>query len=266
MILFDAHVHIYDCFDLDLFFDAVFKNFHCNAEKLGCVDDCSCFLLLAESSGWYYFAHLQKMAVSEGMVNGRAWLIHETTEHDSLVVRHKEYPEISVVIVAGRQLITDEGLELLALVTGSDFSDGMRLDQAVDDVTASGGIPVCPWGAGKWLGKRGKILQNYMENNSSNPLHIGDSGGRPSLWPRPGILHEKFSGSRILSGSDPLPLVGEERRAGGYGGYMDAECSLSTPASSMREQLLNLNVPIADFGRQLCPLAFVQKQVALRLK
>jgi hypothetical protein len=266
MILFDAHVHIYDGFDLDVFFEAVFNNFRCNAEKLGSKEECVCFLLLAESNGWNYFSKLQGLAGSNTQSGDRFWSITVTEENTSLRVMHTNYPGVQVIVAAGRQLSTSDGLELLALLTGSDFPDGMKLGQAAKAVAAEGGIPVCPWGAGKWLGKRGRVLSHFMKQNPAPPVLLGDSGGRPSFWPCPQLLSEPYSKNRIVSGSDPLPLGGEERRAGSYGGYIETECSSATPAASLRELLLLPGTVINSFGRQLCPMSFLLKQVSLRFR
>jgi hypothetical protein len=50
MILIDAHVHIYDCFDLEKFFDSAYANFKSAAEQLGHTNDFTGILLLAETS------------------------------------------------------------------------------------------------------------------------------------------------------------------------------------------------------------------------
>ncbi len=266
MILFDAHVHVYESFDLDIFFEAVFKNFRCNAAKVGSNEGCLCFLLLAESNGRNYFSELQGLAGSDSQSGNRLWAITVTEESNSLRIMHTKYPGMQVIVASGRQLSTCEGLELLALLTGSNFPDGMELAQAAKVVAAEGGLPVCPWGAGKWFGKRGRVLSHLMKQNSAPPIMLGDSGGRPSVWPCPQLLHEPYAKNRIVSGSDPLPLSGEEKRAGSYGGYIEAECSSVTPAESLRELLLLPGTVINSFGRQLGPISFCLKQMSLRFR
>jgi hypothetical protein len=49
MMLVDAHVHVYDCFDLKKFFDAAFANFKSEADRLGSGDNFIAVLFLAET-------------------------------------------------------------------------------------------------------------------------------------------------------------------------------------------------------------------------
>ena len=155
MILFDAHVHIYDCFDIATFFEAAAENFAAAAQKNGDQTDCARFLLLTESNGLDYFQKLPELLSSlNGKQKNPYWNIEEKEPGLSYVVSKNDQTKDEMIIVAGRQLVTAEGLELLALMTADKFEDGMSLEEAVGKVTGSGGIAVCPWGAGKWLGRR----------------------------------------------------------------------------------------------------------------
>lgn len=56
MILFDAHVHVYDSFDLDRWINAAFVNFQKVLGSLGAdKGESTCFLLLSESGKFNYF-------------------------------------------------------------------------------------------------------------------------------------------------------------------------------------------------------------------
>jgi len=63
MILFDAHVHIYDCFDLNSFFTSAYKNFSEAGEKIDTGRDINYFLLLTEAGDCNYFTRLQELSV-----------------------------------------------------------------------------------------------------------------------------------------------------------------------------------------------------------
>lgn len=52
--------------------------------------------------------------------------------------------------MAGRQIVTAEKLEVLALGTDLDIDDGRPIREVLSLVTENGGLPVIPWGAGKW--------------------------------------------------------------------------------------------------------------------
>ena len=265
MILFDGHAHIYDCYDLEKFFTAAFVNFSKAGAQLQNGSPTSYFMLLAEATGVYYFKRLQDRAKTQKDVHATPWRVEESDEPHSLYVFHEDFPSMRLIVAAGRQLITKEKLELLALMTDQEFEDGMTLERGVKAVSGAGGIPVCPWGAGKWMGPRGDVLTKYMMNKS-DLFYLGDSGGRPSFWPRPSLFKENSVATKLLSGSDPLPLRGEEIKVGQFGAYIDCGCPEELLVTFLRDQLKKPETKLTGYGRPCCPLMFIKNQVALRLK
>ncbi len=261
MILFDAHVHIYDCFDLNSFFTSAYNNFSEAEKKINAAAGGSSnyFLLLTEAGDCNYFTRLQELSVVGN------WSVETLEENVSLAVSHNENPEMKLIVVAGRQIVTREKLELLALMTGADFPDILELPEAVEAVVAGGGVPVCPWGAGKWLGARGKLLEGYCKAGHASPFFLGDSGGRPSVWPRSTLCNNIKFADHLISGSDPLPLKSEEARAGSFGGFINAECDVSQPVAGLKPLFLNDRTSIAPFGSSMHPISFVKSQLRLRL-
>ncbi len=154
LILVDAHVHIYPCFDLARFLDAALRNFKCEAQKKGYANRFVGVLLLTESSGHNWFASLRNVArgsdAGEKLDTG-AWRTETTSEDCSLCARSSAAE--SLMIIAGRQIVTREDLEVLALCTDASFEDGLPLRASVDAVRNATSVPVIPWGAGKWIGK-----------------------------------------------------------------------------------------------------------------
>jgi len=69
-------------------------------------------------------------------------------------------------------------------------------------------------------------------------------------------------GFKVLAGSDPLPLAGEERRIGRYGVRVRAEFDPEAPAESVRRMLFYGNVFLETAGARLCPLQFAWRWVA----
>lgn len=264
MILFDAHVHIYDCFNLDGLFTAAFAHFTRVIRQQKNDNAPLCVLMLAESAGWCFFDRLANMTGNES--HGRRWEVQRTGENHGLAVTHVDYPETIMRIAAGRQIVTAERLEVLALLTGETLPDGVPLAEAVDRILLQGGIAVCPWGAGKWVGKRGKILADYLENDKAGRLFLGDSGGRPRLWAHDKLLSRAAAGQRLLSGSDPLPLAGEEARVGSFGGYLDGDWSLAAPLASLSAQLGQKETRIHAFGSSMPAVDFIRNQISLRRK
>ncbi|BHH85647.1 hypothetical protein [Desulforhopalus sp. 52FAK] len=264
MIVFDGHVHIYDCYDVDTFFSTAFINFSEEGEMLQADSSTTYFMLMAEATGVYYFKQLREMALeSRGVTTSVRFEISDDAY--ALNVYHDDFPSMRLIIVAGRQLITKERLELLALMTDKDFEDGLDLSATVDAVVEAGGIPVCPWGAGKWMGQRGKVLETYLMN-PAELFFVGDSGGRPSFWPRPSLFDGENVAARVLSGSDPLPLAGEEIKVGRFGGFIPQDCPQDLPATFLCHEFKKPETVISSYGRACSPVSFVKNQIALRLK
>ena len=264
MIVFDGHVHIYDCYDVDTFFSTAFVNFSREGGRLQAESSTTYFMLMAEATGVYYFKQLREMALESRETSGSV-RFEISDDSFALHVYHNDFPSMRLIIVAGRQLITKERLELLALMTDEDFEDGLDLSATVDAVIEAGGIPVCPWGAGKWLGQRGKVLEKYLMD-PGELFFVGDSGGRPSFWPRPSLFDTGNIVGRILSGSDPLPLVGEEIKVGCFGGVIPQDCPQDLPATFLRDQFRKSETIISAFGQACSPVSFIKNQIALRLK
>lgn len=266
MIVFDGHTHIYDCYDLDGFVLAAFQNLTKIGEKLQPGTGVDYFLLMAEATGVFYFNKLRGMSKEDGAgLRNRPWRVKKSSELSALELHHDKFPATRITLVAGRQLITAEKLELLALMSDKDFENGQDLSSTVEAVAEEGGIPVCPWGAGKWLGDRGKVLKNYLKNPHPH-FSIGDNGGRPSLWPRPAIFNSPTCSHRIVSGSDPLPLKGDEKRVGSFGGIIEERCSGDNPVSCLRDLLKDPATRVLPYGPSCSTGLFLKNQIGLRIK
>jgi hypothetical protein len=170
-------------------------------------------------------------------------------------------------VMAGQQIITAEKLEVLALATSAKIADGKPLAETVDAVRRGGGLAVLPWGVGKWLGKRGELLDRFLQETSPESLFVGDNGGRPVFWPRPALFDRaEQRGIRLLSGSDSLPLAGEERRVATFGAMIDGELSDSLPAAELKSLLCKPGISITPFGKPAGVLQFLRMQLGLRLE
>lgn len=265
MIVFDGHVHIYDCYDLEKFFVGAFRNFSSVGAQLQSSSPICYYMLLAEAAGFYYFNQLRQRARDAGASPPASWRIEESGEAGSLYVFHDDFPSMRLVLAAGRQLITREKLELLALMTDQEFDDGMSLEKGVAEVTRAGGLAVCPWGAGKWLGSRGEVLSTYITNGGLD-LYLGDSGGRPTLWPRPALFNRGDVAEKLVSGSDPLPLGADTGRVGQFGTYIECDSPKEQPVNFLRDQVKTPGIELKSYGSLCSPFMFFKNQVALRLR
>jgi len=267
MIYFDAHVHIQDLFSLEEFFTKSLENFSKQMSQSGVNCSGTFFLLLTEGKTHDYFSLLQKEVTERTDILSQSWKIEATREEESLLFCHEDWPGVRLFVVAGRQIVTAERLEVLALGTTAKFDDGATLFEAIDCVHQRQGLAVVPWGAGKWLGKRGKIVKNTIETTHFENLFVGDNGGRPVFWPAPAAFALAAKrGIRLLPGSDPLPLAEEEQRAGSFGGFVSGECTTDTPFADLKTLLTDQSVPITPFGSKQGTIRFFKTQIALRMK
>lgn len=267
MIFVDAHVHIYDCFELTKFFDAAYKNFRSAAGKSGHDNSFVGILLLAETSRDNWFQHLSDSVNGKKLPHDKTtgtWKLFPTEDPASLYVRSEGKQDL--ILVGGRQLVTAEGLELLALATTEIFEDGLELRELLETVPKRGAIPVIPWGVGKWMGKRGKILSKCLSEARRENIFLGDNGGRPSLWPRPRLFEKAESmGVQVLPGSDPLPITDGYQRAGDYGFVLNKRLSDQNPSKFLKAELNQTAHPLETFGGLAGVVPFIRNQIALRL-
>ena len=265
MILFDAHVHIQKNFTLEHLFTAARANFSKQLQEVSPGRPGIFFLLLTEVGNCDCFANLKNQATAARVYSLAGWRIAPTKESESLLAIHDNRPEDRLFLLAGRQIVTAERREVLALATTAKIRDGLSLLETVDTVRHQGGLAVLPWGAGKWLGKRGRLVEEFLKNANPEHLFVGDNGGRPIFWPRPSQFNTAASRSiRLLPGSDPLSLPGEMERIGSYGAMVEGKCSDDYPAESLKGLLTMRGGKITPFGRRLGVVHFFKTQLALR--
>ena len=268
MLLVDAHVHIYDCFNLKTFFDSAYCNFKTHADRFGHGDDFTGILLLAETARDNWFHNLSSYAEGHGLPGNRQtgpWRFHHTAEAESLCARSDDNRKL--FLIAGRQVVAAEGLEVLALAGTGTFSDGTLINELIESVLEKDEVPVIPWGVGKWVGKRGTVVRSLLETGNKDIIFLGDNSGRPIFWPRPGLFKKGDSkGFRILPGSDPLPFADECHRVGNFGFMILWTLSLENPAKDLKQFLLNSTEYLRPYGRLERPLRFFHNQINLRLR
>lgn len=169
--------------------------------------------------------------------------------------------EHTLLILAGSQMISAEKLEILALATRARLPDGLPAEQVIAEMTAADAIVVLPWGVGKWLGKRGALVDRLIATARPDMLLLGDNGGRPGFWP----VRQFKSGLSVLSGSDPLPLPGWPGGVAKLASLIDVELAADAPAASLKRALRDPAARIGRMGRLASPIRFVIDQTRLRL-
>lgn len=239
-ILIDAHVHLHPGADPVATLTAAH---HRMAAMAG--SEALTLFMLAEQQGHDMFDALRPFAEA-------------TDEAESLWLRHDG---ADLLVLAGRQVISAERLEVLALATAAHFEDGPTARDLVSAMLAQDALVILPWGIGKWLGRRGNLVDRLMTDDGEGRLLLGDIGSRPVFWPV-----SRFGTRLVLRGSDPLPLVDDDRRIGTYGTILEGKVSRDRPARDIRALIRQAEEGgAAAFGRLASPLAFLSGQLRLRL-
>ena len=253
LVLVDSHVHIYDCYNIKRFFYSALNNFQNASKKLGSEKFVG-ILFLTETKNENYFHKLKENQFEK-----------ELTELNLRNLRHDEFNSIIyennennyLIIISGKQIITSEKLEVLAIGTTELIDYGNSLKESVEKIKSFGALPVLPWGVGKWVGKREKMIEDFIDNNTDKRYFLGDNGGRPVFWPAPELFKTaEKRGIKILRGSDPLPLNFQEEKVGKFGFYSEVNLNLNCPAKEIIDLLLNLKNNPVNFGNLEASIKF----------
>jgi hypothetical protein len=259
--LVDAHVHFHSCFDPELFLDSARDNFRAAADELGLEPRYAAYLLLTETADAHWFS-LVKERASHGWKVSDLWTAHSTADERQLRLKHSDGTVLNVV--AGRQIVAAEGLEVLALGTALGVPDGYPLIETLQRVIELDAVPVLPWGFGKWLGRRGHKIRNLIDTMPAEQVFLGDNSARLAGVRDPELFDvARAKGIAILPGTDPFPFPGHERRVGRMGVVVRA----ATELSEWRElrAAIVAKAGLAPFGAFEQPLPFVMNQVRMQL-
>jgi hypothetical protein len=219
-------------------------------------------LMLTEPANVDRFAELRRMAVSLRSAGLKTWQ-QRHAETTSFWAPCSDFP---LLIIAGRQIISSEGLEVLAVGTEGSLPDGLPVETIVDWAKGEGALAILPWGVGKWLGRRGAVVRSLIRRTDPRYLFLGDNGGRPGFW-RSGLLESAAEGGfKILSGSDALPLRGQGDRVGGFGFSVHVPLAPATPARSLVDALRCPDTRVSPFGAQRSLKDFFTDQAGLRMR
>ena len=261
-LLIDAHTHLYEDYGDDRFFDSALANLEAAATQLAVAGDWWGCLLFSETPRDNAFERLRERAASR---DGSRWSFRRTDEDESLIAAVEDQDRL--IVVAGRQICTAEGLEVLALCCRAEFQDGLPFDVTLDRVRERGAVAVLPWGFGKWWFARARVMRRVLRWREARSLYLGDNGGRPAVFPDPPLF--KFAhrlGILVLPGSDTLPLASEAARVARYGFLVRGGLDITRPARGVRALLEAQTTPPRIFGRREGLASFARQQTALRLR
>lgn len=241
----DAHFHLYPCHEPASAIGCLINNLNLMAESARSREqekDVFKIAFLAESKQHDYFHKILKKEIDFRRID-----LETSAGPEEHCVSLSKQGKLLLSLVAGRQIVTIERLEILGLGMEEIVPDGLPAEEVIEIVIAAGGLPVLAFSPGKWLFKRGRLTMALIEKYSQNLL-VGDSALRPLGWSEPSIMRR--TRGKKLPGSDPLPLSGDEKYAGCYGFVCQGSFDTARPLTSMKKIIANSPSAIMPAGRR----------------
>lgn len=249
----DGHVHFhsFDCAAHTL--DAAAANFrHYGSRNAGLLGA----LLLTQARRERVFEFLRDRG------SCGSWAMNAIPgEAESLLAQRKDQ---RILIVCGRQVRCASGLEVTALGTTLDFADGRPFEETIADVKSRGGLASLPWGFGKWLGARGRVVRASLKRHDPRSLAICDNGSRLEAFGPPRLIRQcRSSGYLVLPGTDPFPFGKDHRRTGSFG-FLVPEPGTSEPWRDILSWLQSLDESPPVYGAASSPGRFLINNIGIQ--
>lgn len=257
----DTHVHFHACFEEASFLGAAADNLGVESGESDQVSGVIC-LTETETANWFERLKERMGEVPSSRIAG--WSLQKTGEPQSVIAADDRGRKLA--IIAGRQIVCEERLEVLALGFAGRFADGQPIRDVLRSVDGDGAIAVVPWGFGKWTGRRRAIVEDLLDSPPCR-FFLGDNGGRPAGLPAPALFAEAASrGMAVLPGTDPFPFSWDARRVGTYGLEWDGGLDPDRPFLSLKSLLLDPAANADNFGGLQGMPGFIRNQAAIHLK
>jgi hypothetical protein len=251
-VILDGHVHLYPAYRLPAALNALFTNLaRCAPATPGPIR----VGLLADTAACR--AYRDRIAQTRPKQVER-FILQPTDEPAAMAIRDED--RLLGYLIAGRQIVTAEHLELLALSVDLDLPDGLPVREALAAIHQAGGIPALAWSPGKWSGARGRLVRELLESACPSGFLLGDTSLRPNSWPTPLLIRDGLTrGFRVLQGTDPLPFPGEEARLGTCATLIRGAWDAARPAMSVRRLLTDIAQRPEAAGRRLSLAGFATR-------
>lgn len=261
LLAVDGHVHLHPGVDLGRAFDAALEHARRASGERFPIDPGGIVLCLVDPEQGARFSALRSRSKGEDLGD---WRLRSTEERGSLLAERDDGARAAVV--AGRQVRTADGFEVLLLASTGSLPAGEPLETTVRRGASRDDVVVVAWGFGKWWFRRGNRLRSLLRSPVRDRVFIGDNAGRLACGPHLGLLREARRRSvPILPGSDPLPLPGHEQRVGQYG-FLVSRFDLSRrPAAMLRSRIRSLEGQPRRYGSLDPPHRALLSQLQLRL-
>ena len=270
MILIDTHVHLYQSQYLNQLLYRAHGNFKNTAKVIARKKhECDGVLCLTQTAKSLTFKQLLDITYSKAEFSDNMgdWRVDITKEKVSLAMHaFSETADPYVVyLIGGQQIVSNEKLEVLSLANQLHISDGMSLQETLYAIAESGGVPIIPWGVGKWFGKRGGVVKRLIKRDPDVRFFLGDNLARPKCWPYVHLFNmARKRGIEILNGSDPLNFTSELIKPGSFGvAFPYAHLDPQRPAAKIKQLLLDRQQPKRNYGTPQSFGSFLASQIKL---
>lgn len=257
----DTHVHFHHCFDAASFLSAAADNLRLETDDSDLIHGAIC---LTETARANWFEQLTEVA-GKGATSGIAgWHVQCTDEPASLIATDALGRRLA--IIAGRQIVCQERLEVLALGYPHRFVDGQPIRDVAENVHEAGAVAVIPWGFGKWTGSRGDIVARLLADPPC-PLFVGDNAGRLAGLSEPRLFADaKSRGISVLPGTDPFPFAWDGLRVGSYGLEWSGGLDPDAPFDSLKQLMTESITDAVRYGELEGIFGFLRNQTAIQLR
>ncbi len=255
LIRLDPHAHLYDPYRLADWIEAAILN-------LAPDNDAERAVIIVDRQGQDSFARIEREISDIG-----SWRVAqpESGSNADAINGVVTFKDKTLNVVRGVQYVSAEKIEVLGWGVKRECDDGAPCQDLVEKIKASGGVVCLPWSPGKWIGKRGKIVNEVLRLNSPDNLVLGDIAIRSRFGPPSVILRRaKRASFQIICGTDPLPRREDARLVGSYGVELFAPSELDS-----RDRVLELLqlikspvIPKRVWGRPSVPVAALERFIS----
>jgi len=263
-MLIDTHAHLYNCYDHQVYFDATLANFNQARTRLGLprgeeASTPGC-LLLAEPGEINMFQSL----LAQRELEGGRWRFIQCADGLSVIAQH--HGRDALLFIKGRQIRTRERLEILSLCCDADIPEDITTIDALNRAIDHDSLPVLPIGAGKWLGSRGRFVDEIMASPLGEKIWLGDNAGRLAAAPTPRqFIQARQQGRWVLPGSGTVAFRSQTPRIGRYGICLDIEVDRDSPAASIKQGVRAGGEHPVVFGRPDGLINYVRCQTLMQI-
>lgn len=253
-MLIDGHVHLHRSHSIEAALDAAVVNFERARSRLGSPDPGPAALWLVETPAESASTRLRSDDIGH-------W---EMDAHDEVTWRLVRVDGARLTLIRGRQVATNDGLEVLLVGTADPVSDGRSLHETIESHLERRVLVMIPWGFGKWAGRRGRAVARAYETYGARGLRLADTGVRPRWLPAPGLFRRSEADGRpVFVGSDPFPFRETGDRIGSAG-FVARDLPPDSGWDDMYRALRNPGGSLERFGRPVGTITFLRLQARMQ--